>query len=64
MTSWLIACIDRGESKNGVCAEAGYPSRLDLRVIFRCYKKDEEFSIVEFAKQPQPCEYYTDKKEL
>ncbi|CEI90994.1 hypothetical protein RMCBS344292_05299 [Rhizopus microsporus] len=51
-----------GESKSSVYAEAGYPSRLDLRVISRCYKKDEELSIIEFAKQSQPCKYYIDKK--
>lgn len=62
MTSKLIACINRGETKSSVCTEAGYLSRLDLRVISQGFKKDEDYSVVEFAKKPQPGKYYTDKK--
>ncbi|ORE11115.1 hypothetical protein BCV72DRAFT_122369 [Rhizopus microsporus var. microsporus] len=47
--------------ESNVCAEAGQPSRLDLRVISSFYKKNEDLSVVDFTEQPQPCKYYIDK---
>ncbi|RCH78846.1 hypothetical protein CU097_000103, partial [Rhizopus azygosporus] len=42
--------------------EADYVVKLFGPILENVFRENEELSIVEFAKQPQPCKYYTDKK--